>query len=362
MNKLSTSSKNSMHTREITGAILVLVLIPCILFGNWYFFSLILFLSIVGIHEILKAPGPNRYNFLIQGTVYVFVLSFIFWGTIKNYLRTGSFYVDGRLYANDIFVSVTGIILYALILFLIAISTTKIQLSDVTYLFTIGIVFALGMQGMLFLRFFPNNSGLIINGTRSFTPFWGGTTTFGHYFSDYYSYYNWNQSLASCVLFAFMLLGTWISDVGAYFFGTFFGKHRMNPRISPHKTWEGFFGGIGVSVVFSLGAAAIMEYCFHMPLVPGLIQFADSDLLKAMGLFGGHAWPMIVLLALMMPIVGNIGGFLFSLVKRQFGLKDFGKLFPGHGGVIDRFDSVMINSIALSIIIFLTANGWSFVA
>ena len=61
-----------------------------------------------------------------------------------------------------------------------------------------------------------------------------------------------------------------------------------------------------------------------------------------------------------MPTVGALGGLIFSLIKRTYGIKDFGKIFPGHGGVIDRFDSVLISSIAMAIIIQLTASGWSF--
>jgi phosphatidate cytidylyltransferase len=103
-----------------------------------------------------------------------------------------------------------------------------------------------------------------------------------------------------------------------------------------------------------------LEYGFNIPLIPGLVQFHNSDLLLSMNVLGGHAVVFMVILAALMPIVGNVGGFLYSLVKRQFGIKDFGTIFPGHGGVIDRFDSIMINSIAMSIIIYLTANAWAF--
>ena len=80
-----------------------------------------------------------------------------------------------------------------------------------------------------------------------------------------------------------------------------------------------------------------------------------------MGIFNGQAWPLLVIVIVLLPFVGNVGGFLFSLIKRQYGIKDFGKIFPGHGGVIDRFDSILTNCIAISALISITAYGWSFV-
>lgn len=365
MNRLSFSGKSSMLTRVMTGVVLSAVLLPCIVFGNWSYFILLAFLSIVGIWESLKAPGSNRYGPVTMFTVYVFVLSFIFWNFIKQYLNTQAFFIDGNFFLTEIFVSIIGIILYALCLFLIAIFSSKVTLNDVTYLFTMGIVFALGFQGMFFIRYFPNSPGLanfsansLVSYETLVTTSYGSSVQLGLYFREWYSYYGYNQSLNSCLLLVFVFMGTWLSDVGAYFVGVFFGKHRMNPRISPHKTWEGFFGGMLFSVACSLGFAAICEYCFHSPLVPGLIQFSHSEVLEAIGVMEGTAWPFLVLLSVLMPIVGNIGGFLYSLVKRQYGIKDYGKIFPGHGGVIDRFDSIMINSISTSIIVLLTANGW----
>lgn len=369
MNKLSQSSKTSMMTRIITGCVLVGVLLPTILFGGWAYFILMMFLAVVGIWEILQAPGRNRYNLLVYGVVYVFVLSFIFWVFLKNIVSNNHFYTD-KIYMSDLFVSIFGIILYALCLFGISIVSPRVTLSDVTYLFTVGIVFALGFQGMLYLRYFPISNGPTnfsnsLNLTKdslisvSFNSYHYSTDV-GHYFSSYYDQVGISQTFASSLLLFFIFIGTWASDVGAYFFGMLFGKHRMNPRVSPHKTWEGFFGGCFVSIGVSLGFAAIMEYVFQMPLVPGLLQFSHSSLLKEMGILGGASWPFLVLCSVLMPFVGNVGGFLYSLIKRNYGIKDYGNLFPGHGGVIDRFDSIMINSIVIAIILSLTANGWRF--
>lgn len=357
------SSKKSLVIRTITGAFLLAVIIPCTLYGDWPFFIMSIFLSVFGCYELIHTPGSHRYPIWLQGIVYIFVLSFIYWTFIKNSIQYQKIVITEHIYLNEIFVSILGIICYALILFLIAIFDSKIQLADVTYLFTLGIVFSLGMQGILFLRFFPSSSGAIkyLN-QEQFNVFLNNKdyiTTPSTYFDTYYNAYNLNKNFCSSLLMSFTFIGTFMSDIGAYLFGMFFGKHHMSPRISPHKTWEGFFGGVLVSILSSLGFAAILEYCFNIPLVPGIVQFKTSPLLKQMHILNGTAWPFITIMAICMPVVGNIGGFLYSLVKRTFGIKDYGKIFPGHGGVIDRFDSTMINSIMMSILVLLTANGWN---
>lgn len=364
INKLSVSSKNSMLTRIITGFVLIALLVPCLVLGGWFFFIFFAVLAVVGIHEILTAPGSTKFPWYVKVGVYVFLLSFIFWIFVKNWASKGE--VPGDFYLKDIFVSISGLIMYALFLLMVAVFSTKVTLSDVTYLFTVGLIFALGFQCMYFLRYFPNSPGIcldegnILSSTMVNPPWLNREIPITEYMSTYYNTFNLSQRYNSSLIFFFMLIGTWGADVGAYFFGTFFGKHRMNPRISPHKTWEGFIGGAFFSTFLSLGFAAICEYCFKSPLVPGLIQFADSPLLKSIHVFSGTAWPFLVFLAILMPIIGNVGGFAFSLIKRQFGIKDYGKIFPGHGGVIDRFDSILTNSIMCSLVLLFTSHAWNF--
>jgi phosphatidate cytidylyltransferase len=110
----------------------------------------------------------------------------------------------------------------------------------------------------------------------------------------------------------FVLLLASAADVGAYFAGRRFGRHKLAPRVSPNKTWEGFLGGL-------LGAAAIA--------VAGNAWFG----------LGGWAFLPLCLAAALASVVGDLTE---SLFKRQAGLKDSGRLLPGHGGVLDRIDSL----------------------
>lgn len=113
------------------------------------------------------------------------------------------------------------------------------------------------------------------------------------------------------------LCWSYISDTGAYFTGVLLGKHKMAPIISPKKTWEGFVGGMFFSLLFVLGVWAI-----YSKLI-GINVLLLNTLLVT---------PLFV-------SVGVLGDLTASLIKRKCGIKDFGSLIPGHGGIMDRFDS-----------------------
>ena len=116
-----------------------------------------------------------------------------------------------------------------------------------------------------------------------------------------------------------------VNDIGAYFIGVLFGRNKVNPRISPKKTWEGFFGGIVISFLISMGFALLVGYLGY-PILPFLTP---------------ERWYWIVLLSLAMPIIGNLGDFTFSSIKRHYEIKDFGMLLKGHGGILDRLIALL---------------------
>ena len=107
----------------------------------------------------------------------------------------------------------------------------------------------------------------------------------------------------------------WLSDTGAYCVGSLIGKHRLFERISPKKSWEGSIGGGIFSIASSLG------FAHFFPFMPG--------------------WPWVGL-AIVVVIFGTWGDLTESLMKRQLGIKDSGNILPGHGGMLDRFDSALM--------------------
>jgi len=127
----------------------------------------------------------------------------------------------------------------------------------------------------------------------------------------------WLHDQPSGPFIVFLLLLTiWASDVGAYFSGRQFGRRKLAPVISPKKTWEGVYGGIALAIA----AAFLWAWVVAVLAVP--------------------AGALVVITAL--TALASVGGDLFiSIHKRTVGLKDTGSIFPGHGGVLDRYDSLL---------------------
>ncbi|HED17162.1 MAG TPA: phosphatidate cytidylyltransferase [Gammaproteobacteria bacterium] len=115
------------------------------------------------------------------------------------------------------------------------------------------------------------------------------------------------------VLYVFVLV--WLADIGAYFSGKRFGRTKLAPALSPGKTWEGVLGGLLVVGLY----AAVVAYFYELAL---------------------QAAGMLVLLSLLVSLLSVAGDLFESLFKRQARVKDSGNLFPGHGGVMDRIDSL----------------------
>jgi len=132
------------------------------------------------------------------------------------------------------------------------------------------------------------------------------------------------KNLAVWLVF-FTLCAAWLTDAFALFVGVKFGKHKLAPRISPKKTWEGAIGGLVGSMLANVGFALL----FNQPFI---LKEHRINLLA------------VAVLSLAAGAVSMVGDLAASVLKRNYGFKDFGKVFPGHGGVMDRFDSVMLVS------------------
>lgn len=110
-----------------------------------------------------------------------------------------------------------------------------------------------------------------------------------------------------------VMVGTWVADSAAYIFGTRLGRHKLAPRLSPGKTIEGYVSGVIVGTLVTLGLAHFMD----LPL-----------------------W-LALLIGLLVSVVSPAGDLAVSLLKREAGVKDSGKMLPGHGGAFDRIDSLL---------------------
>ena len=118
------------------------------------------------------------------------------------------------------------------------------------------------------------------------------------------------------------IFSAWVADAGAYIFGSLFGKHKLCPNISPKKTVEGAIGGIVADILIMLLFGLIFQDFYWNKTV-----HVNFFVLAAIGLFGA--------------LLSMLGDLSFSIIKRSCHIKDFSELIPGHGGILDRFDSVI---------------------
>ena len=130
---------------------------------------------------------------------------------------------------------------------------------------------------------------------------------------------SWGELSVGAAYVWLAFVGTWASDTFAFFIGTYFGRHKLCPMISPKKTIEGALGGMLGSVI----AIVVLGLLFKLPV--------------------SHS----IFMGILVGIVAPIGDLIESAIKRFAGVKDSGRIFPGHGGVLDRFDSIMFTVPAI---------------
>ncbi|KRL64021.1 phosphatidate cytidylyltransferase [Lactobacillus psittaci] len=124
-----------------------------------------------------------------------------------------------------------------------------------------------------------------------------------------------HTSILGLALLGYVFAIVWSTDIGAYLVGKQFGKHKLWPVISPNKTWEGSIGAVVCALVIS---------AIYVSLVPHL-----------------HGHLELIFASIFFSIVGQMGDLVESAYKRYYGVKDSGKILPGHGGILDRFDSML---------------------
>lgn len=126
-------------------------------------------------------------------------------------------------------------------------------------------------------------------------------------------------------LYILIFAGAWITDIFAYFSGVLFGKHKLIPEVSPKKTIEGSIGGTLFCILSFVVFGLIVDKFFSM----------------------NANFVFLAISGLVVSILAQVGDLIMSVIKRQYGVKDYGKIFPGHGGVLDRFDSILATSLAM---------------
>lgn len=332
VNALDEKKKKSMKSRVIVGIILAVTGFPSIFLGGWVFFVFISFFLGFAIYEFIHAAG-KKFHWTVWVFTYVLTISYVYWAFVRSNLS--AYFAAQEAGTEFIFslethfvepgISWVAIVCSLGVYFALGLFQKDFDLRDIVFLFAMSILVGMGFQCLMFLRYHPFT---VVSFAEQGEPLF--------------------RFLTSSFLFIFVVLATFGNDTFAYFVGVFFGKHKMSARVSPNKSWEGFFGGwiLGGSLAF--GFACLVEALGH-PMLPNLRIFGESS-----------QWWAIVAISYTLPLIGVLGDLTLSLIKRYFGFKDYGRLLAAHGGVLDRVDSLMFCCIACSILIVLFEKGANF--
>ena len=330
INQLDEKKKKSMKSRVIVGIILAVTGIPAVFLGGWPFFVFISFFLGFAIFEAINTPR-KKYHWVVWVFTYFITVSYVYWGMVKSNIQAYLASPETYAFSLENHFTEPGISWYAIIsslgvYFLIGLFHKDFTIQDVAFLFVMSIFVGMGFQCMLFLRFHP----LAMFGA-------GAGDNFFRFFS-------------SSFLFLYVVIATFGNDTMAYFVGVLFGKHKMSARVSPNKSWEGFFGGVFLGGGLAFGFACLVEGCGH-PILAALPVFGQNSM-----------WWAWVILSFTIPLIGVLGDLSLSYIKRFYGIKDYGRLLAAHGGVLDRVDSLTFCCIYTSILLVMFEKGASFFA
>ena len=321
VNVLNQKAKKSMVTRLISAAVALILCVPALFLGDWFFFSLITFALAVACWEILGCV--HKRTWLIFVIYFSIVALIAYWPLFKGVIVDKGIITNNKpdSYFYSIYLSVLVVVICIFVLFFFSVVYKDFTVHDAAFLIAMAVLIGMGFQCLFFLRYYPI-SAFQIPETEVFK-------------------FDLENTFKSSLLLSFVCLSTFVTDAGAYFVGVFFGKNKMNERISPKKTWEGFVGGVVISFIVTYSAAMAFAGC-NYPILP----FLDFE----------H-WYYILTLSLLIPLFATLGDFVFSSIKRYWGIKDYGKIMPGHGGILDRLDSIFFASIVTAIIVFMVSKS-----
>lgn len=267
--------------RAITGTLFVVVMVGGIMWNYWSLCALFLLIAMLGLNEF--------YNLIEQGGIQP-----------QKWIGMG---VGALLFMSAILSSlISPAFIFLVIPFIVAIFFAELfrdkanPFQNIAYTI-VGIIYVVFPFAAWVALASPGNG-------------WFQFITSNHYSMERMREYNPH------ILLGFFVL-LWTNDTGAYVSGMTLGRHKLWERISPKKTWEGFIGGIILSVVL---AYFLSIYFKEMSLV---------------------LW---IIMALVVSIFGTLGDLVESMFKRSLNVKESGDLLPGHGGILDRFDGVLLTT------------------
>ncbi len=321
MNPIQPEFQKRFSNRVLVALVLAALAFPSIFLGDWFIILFALVGLLFATHEMLSVKPGQVYPLAIRIFVYLMMVAMIFYIFIYNNVAAPLIRFDFSLWSfatglNKLELPTSILTILVATLFFSSITDVRFKVQDATYLITMSVLLSLSFQAFLFLRFFPE---FIFDEPRDFG--------------------------ANSLLLLYAAVGTFFTDIGAYLVGTFFGRSKMNIRVSKNKTWEGFFGGVFISFLGSFLFAMIADG-LGSPLLPFLTM---------------QEWYWILLLSVIMPLIATLGDFTFSIIKREFGIKNFSNVLGEHGGILDRVDSFSMVVLVVALLITLIYDFFYFI-
>jgi phosphatidate cytidylyltransferase len=288
-------------TRVLVGLVGIPAVIAIVWQGGWLFFGFVQMLAVLALKELYDL---SRKKSFLPNVALGYAASIA--------LGTVAFFSAQLSPAAHTFALEAVFVLFVLVVFASELWRNQPSPLANTAVTVLGVAYlAVCMNALLGLRMFFDQpeAASVLASTISAIPTTSATTT--NIATTPASLANsWGRALVMCVF-----AGIWICDSAAFFAGKAFGKHKLFPRVSPNKSWEGAVVGFLASAL----GFALLAHTF-LPCVP---------------------LPHAVTLGALIGIVGQIGDLVESLLKRDAGIKDSSNIIPGHGGIFDRFDSVL---------------------
>ena len=313
-----------MKQRIITGIFLGIVFIPAVIFGGVYYTILALILSAIGTYELMnmfykKNPRLKHLRFIVPAfsvllCAIIFRSEFLFSEGIKYEITNGLLAtVMANINADSTYLANIVLCFFAYILFIIILMIVNIFIKGTEAHDLLACVLSLTYGGLLLS--FAFSLEFVTPISFEGQNIWGGQ------------------------VFAYVFLVICLTDIFAYFLGCKFGKHKLCPTISPKKSVEGAISGLVLGSLFGV----LFAYLFD--ILPITKESSTIEVISYL---------VIALFAsIIISLLGQIGDLVASKLKRTYEIKDYGNVFPGHGGVMDRFDSLIFAGAFVYICIIL---------
>ena len=297
-----------MKQRVITGILMGVILIPILILGGWFVTGLVTILAYIACFELISMYlTKNNIPTICKYVIPLFSSLIVIGSGIGN--LTDVVYI---------------LLVELMCLLVLPIFNKQIKSKDIIFF-----IFAIIYSGVSFT---------LVNEIRNLNVLLNSSI-------EYKLFEVLDIHLVGLIMCCYVLIITMFTDIFAYQFGIKFGKHKLCPTISPKKSIEGAIAG----TIFGAFGGTILMVVLQL-----VLKETDAKALLLFNIDNIYLYGILMfLISLLISVAGQLGDLIASKIKREYDIKDYGKIFPGHGGVLDRFDSSIYTFLVFYIILMI---------